>query len=64
MAGLGIHKKFFITGACGQIGKQLIPFIYNRYGPQSVVVSDLKVSEFPVPEQPQFVQIDVTVFPK
>ena len=54
-------KKFLITGASGQIGQQLIPFMYNRYGESSLIVSDLKQVTYNVNTQPSFTKIDVSV---
>ncbi|CAG9314414.1 TDH_1 [Blepharisma stoltei] len=52
-------KKFFITGASGQIGKKLIPYLYERYGPNCVVVSDVNQTQFDVESQPPFLPLDV-----
>jgi len=39
-------KKILITGALGQIGSELTPFLRKRYGNENVVASDIK----PIPE--------------
>lgn len=56
-------KKFFITGASGQIGQKLVPYILSRYGPSSVVVSDLKQVDYETSSQPDFYKLDITVTP-
>lgn len=53
-------RKFFITGASGQIGKKLIPYMYARYGPDCVVVSDLIQCKFDGESQPPFIRLDVS----
>ncbi|CAG9321620.1 TDH_3 [Blepharisma stoltei] len=52
-------RKFFITGASGQIGKKLIPYLFTRYGPNCVVVSDVNQTKFDVESQPPFIPLDV-----
>jgi FlaA1/EpsC-like NDP-sugar epimerase len=54
-------KKFLITGASGQIGQKLIPYMYKRYGENSIVVSDLRQVTYEVNTQPVFTRLDVTV---
>mmetsp|Transcript_8816 Transcript_8816/g.17135 ORF Transcript_8816/g.17135 Transcript_8816/m.17135 type:complete len:307 (+) Transcript_8816:660-1580(+) len=46
-------KKFLITGANGQIGRELIPALASRYSPKNVLASDL----FPAGD---WIQLDVT----
>lgn len=55
------EKRFLITGASGQIGQQLVPYMYKRYGESSVFVSDLKPVTYNVKTQPSFNRIDVSV---
>lgn len=55
------EKRFLITGASGQIGQQLVPYMYKRYGESSVFVSDLKPVNYNVKTQPPFTRIDVSV---
>lgn len=56
-----VSKKFLITGGCGQIGLQLLPFMQARYGSNSISVSDIrKPDDFPDDTIP-FYNLDVTV---
>lgn len=55
-----VSKKFLITGGCGQIGLQLLPFMQARYGSNSISVSDIrKPDDFPDDTIP-FYNLDVT----
>ncbi len=40
-------KKILITGALGQIGSELTPFLRKRYGNENVIASDIKL----IPEE-------------
>ena len=35
-------KKIFITGALGQIGSELVPYLRKIYGVNNVIASDIK----------------------
>jgi len=52
-------KKILITGALGQIGSELIPFLRQRYGNENVVASDIKpLSEGMIKQEGPFEHID------
>lgn len=53
-------QKFLITGASGQIGQELVPYMHARYGPDSMVVSDLVKVRYHIRGQPKFIKLDVT----
>ncbi|GFH11771.1 NAD-dependent epimerase/dehydratase, partial [Haematococcus lacustris] len=36
--------RFLVTGACGQIGAELIPFLRARVGVENVISSDVKTN--------------------
>jgi len=37
------HPRVLITGASGQIGTELVPYLRNRYGVENVIASDVKL---------------------
>jgi len=52
-------KKILITGALGQIGSELTPFLRRRYGNENVVASDIKpISEGMINQNGPFKHID------
>ena len=52
-------KKILITGALGQIGSELTPFLRKRYGNENVVASDIKsIPEGMVNQNKPFEHID------
>lgn len=54
-------RKFLITGAGGQIGKELIPYMVARYGPDTkIVATDLAKVTYRTPTQPQYIRLDIT----
>ena len=53
--------RMLLTGANGQIGKQLVPYIQSLYGRESVVVTDLKPVQYATDHQPPFLTLDITV---
>lgn len=53
-------RKFLVTGASGQIGQELIPFMQARYGASSVIVSDIHKVAYKTPTPPQFIRLDVS----
>ncbi len=36
-------RKILVTGALGQIGSEMVPVLRERYGPESVVASDIRL---------------------
>jgi len=52
-------KKILITGALGQIGSELTPFLRQRYGNENVLASDIKpLSEEMIKQEGPFEHID------
>ncbi|HKJ96702.1 MAG TPA: NAD-dependent epimerase/dehydratase family protein [Thermoplasmataceae archaeon] len=54
-------RKILITGACGQIGSELVPYLAKKYGKSNVISSDVSAgcengSDF------EFLDLDVTDF--
>ena len=57
----GDIKNILVTGACGQIGTELVPALRNRYGAENVIASDIKSPETGnLAESEPFYYIDVT----
>ena len=54
-------QRFLITGASGQIGSELIPYISQRYGLETVVASDLTKRQINYKGDYEFVSLDVCV---
>ncbi|KAL6760658.1 hypothetical protein V8C86DRAFT_3132300 [Haematococcus lacustris] len=50
--------RFLVTGACGQIGAELIPFLRARVGVENVISSDVKTNRTMLESGP-FVYLDV-----
>lgn len=50
-------ERFLVTGALGQIGAELVPFLRARYGEDAVVASDLRT---PATPDPRFETLDAT----
>lgn len=55
-------RKFLVTGASGQIGQELIPYMLSRYGEGQVVVSDIRKVKYHTKDQPKFMHVDVSKF--
>lgn len=54
-------KKIMVTGACGQIGTELITALRNKFGNDNVLASDIKPPDCPgINESGPFEIIDVT----
>jgi dTDP-4-dehydrorhamnose reductase len=41
---VGQIRTVLVTGAFGQIGSELVPALRDRYGPESVIASDLRMA--------------------
>jgi len=54
------EPRILVTGACGQIGSEFVPFLRKKYGRNNVIASDIKIpdSNSPVTDGP-FVYADV-----
>ena len=49
-------KRILVTGGLGQIGSNLVPFLRNKYGKESVVVADIREPDNDVSP---FVKLDI-----
>ena len=45
-------KRILVTGACGQIGSELVPALRERYGGENVVATDIEETN-PAKEHPE-----------
>ena len=52
-------RKILITGACGQIGSELVPYLAKKHGRDSVIASDVSAGCEMGPEF-EFLDLDVT----
>jgi len=50
--------RIFVTGACGQIGTELVGALRERHGRDNVIASDIKTPPRPYPDGP-FIYVDV-----
>ncbi|MEA3341724.1 MAG: L-threonine 3-dehydrogenase [Chloroflexota bacterium] len=53
-------SKILVTGACGQIGSELVPALRERYGGENVVATDIEESNLALRENGPFEFMDVT----
>lgn len=51
--------KILVTGAAGQIGLEIVPYLRNIYGPEQVIASDVRSPSQEVLEDGPFQYIDV-----
>lgn len=56
--GQGDQMRILVTGACGQIGAELVPYLRARLGVENVIASDVKTSPGMLRDGP-FVYLDV-----
>lgn len=54
--------RILLTGACGQVGQELLPALRAAYGPESVIASDVRPPPPAVCESGPFVPLDVTEY--
>lgn len=56
-------KKILVTGACGQIGSELVPKLQQKYGFENVIATDIRLSREDSPlSNAKFEVLDVTNF--
>lgn len=53
-------KRILVTGASGQIGTELVPALLERYPAASVVASDIREPDDPLPDGVAFERLDCT----
>eukprot|EP01083_Nonionella_stella_P222824 794777_1 len=54
------NLRVLVTGASGQIGCELVPYLQSRYGVENVIASDIKQGQGSRNFEGQFVYADVT----
>eukprot|EP00798_Chlamydomonas_sp_ICE-L_P007441 gene7441-581_t len=54
----GNIARILVTGACGQVGTELVPFLRQRLGSNGVIASDVKTSKLLLESGP-FVYLDI-----
>jgi len=55
-----VNGKILVTGACGQIGSELVPALRERYGQGNVVATDIEAPNSNLREEGPFEFLDVT----
>jgi hypothetical protein len=48
-------QKYLITGAGGQIGQELVPYMAKQFGVDCIVTSDIRPITYDMETQPTFV---------
>ena len=56
----GKMSRILVTGACGQIGSELVPALRERYGGENVVATDIEETNLALREDGPFEFMDVT----
>jgi len=56
----GDRTKILVTGACGQIGSELVPALRERYGGENVVATDIEETNRALRDAGPFEFMDVT----
>ncbi|MBU0705165.1 MAG: L-threonine 3-dehydrogenase [Chloroflexi bacterium] len=56
----GETKRILVTGACGQIGSELVPALRERYGGENVIATDIEETNSLLRENGPFEFMDVT----
>ena len=56
----GETKRILVTGACGQIGSEMVPALRERYGGENVVATDIEETNPALREDGPFEFMDVT----
>jgi nucleoside-diphosphate-sugar epimerase len=52
------HRKILVTGCGGQVGSALVPRLYQKYGVENILCTD--VSNKPAFVQGEFIKLDVS----
>ena len=53
-------RRIIVTGACGQIGSELVPALRRRYGAENVIATDIEETNHSLRENGPFEFMDVT----
>ena len=52
--------RVLLTGACGQVGQELVPHLRQIYGTESVIATDVREAPAALMESGPFMTLDVT----